>query len=222
MQDDPLVMPGHDLAGILENPVGRRILVCRLLGQRIGDGIMEGQQRDLHLRNQHVHVLARIADQGGAFLIARQVVVPAAVVTAQQQLRRIAPAVQVRLGDRTVAVQAFQVQTRAADVAQQGLVVVVGHRGPVGGDVVRHVLPEHRPSGGDRARLAAPAGGAVTGTTGATQRMHQSGVDTQRRQVGKQPGVASAARWCVHGPAGREAVVACRPARRAVHVSGTR
>ena len=179
MQHHPLVVPGECLAGRGE----QLRLGYPVDAQPVDQPVVRADHRDLHLRNQHVHVLARIADQGGAFLIARQVVVPAAVVAAQQQLRRIAPAVQVRLGDRTVAVQAFQVQTRAADVAQQGFVVVVGHRGPVGGDVVRHVLPEHRPSGGDRARLAAPAGGAVTGTTGATQRMHQSGAHFQARAL---------------------------------------
>ena len=65
----------------------------------------EGQ---MHLRHEHVGVVARVADDRRAFDVAQHV----GVVGAEQQLRGVVAAKKVGMADRSVAVQAFEVQLR--------------------------------------------------------------------------------------------------------------
>ena len=84
--------------------------------------------RHLHLRHQQVHVLTRIAHQRDALLVARKVVGATQLIDAEQELGRIIAPEQVRIAGRSIAVETLQVEPGAAHVADQRLIVMVGHR----------------------------------------------------------------------------------------------
>jgi hypothetical protein len=79
----------------------------------------------VHLGDQHVDVLARVAGQSDAFRVAGQVVLLARPDPAQQELGRIVPAVEVGIADWPFAVERLQIQPRAVGVPEQLRVVVV-------------------------------------------------------------------------------------------------
>ena len=111
----------------------------------------------MELVDEQVHVVARVADQREALLVARHVV----AARAEQQLRRVVALVEVRAADRAAAVEALEVEPRRAEVAQPTLLGVRAERRAVGGDVVRDELADERPAGRDGRVVARPPASAL-------------------------------------------------------------
>jgi len=86
------------------------------------------QHGHVELAHEQVHVVAGIADQGDALVVAGQVPRPPGVVAAEQQLGGVVAVVQEGAAGRTVAVDAFQVDPWAAGVADLGQLGVMGQR----------------------------------------------------------------------------------------------
>ena len=105
----------------------------RMAAQAVDQAIVGPDHGHLHLGDQNVGILARVARQGDALRVAGQVVFIARPAPAEQQPGRIAAAVEIGVGDRPLAVQQFQVEPGAARVPEQLGVVVMGQRRPVGG-----------------------------------------------------------------------------------------
>ena len=144
---------------------------------------MGADERDLQLAHEHVRVVARIADQRQALVVARDVAV------ALEQLRRVVAPVQVRRADRPAAVERLEVGARGAHVVQAREVRVRAQRRAVRGQVVRDVLSEERPAGlGLRVALAIAA---VAEPSGRADPVQQRLVGDQRGQV-EHPPVAPA------------------------------
>src|SRR5207237_6363975 len=99
----------------------------------------------VHLRDKKVDILAWVANERDSFLVARKVLGVAAIVWTEQHLGWLFPAEEERIADRSVAVHALQIETRAPGVPQKRLIVMYRDRRPVSGDVMRDELPEHRP-----------------------------------------------------------------------------
>ena len=146
-----------------------------------------------------------------AFLVARKVRGVASIVQTEQHLGRIFPAEEERIADRTVAVHALQIQTRAPRVPQKRLIVVVRDRRSVCSDVVRDELPEHGPTRRDALRLTARRIPRVASPARATKRMHDVWTDAQMRKIGKHPRVAMTAQRSVDAPPRSHAVIAGGP-----------
>ena len=138
----PLVVPGQRPTS-LGDQIGFRDAV---LTESINEAVMSLEHGDVHLRDQKVHVLARVADQRDALLVPRQVLRAPLVVESEQHLGRVFPAKEERVANRAVAIHGLEVQACAAGVPNQRRVVVMGHRGSVGCDVMGDELPEHRPA----------------------------------------------------------------------------
>ncbi len=188
-QGDPLVVPLQRPAGF-----GKQLrLGLAVLSQPVDEAVVSLDHRDLQLRHEEMDVLAGIADQGQAFLVAREVVRESSIVEAEQELGRILAAEEERVSRGTLAVQAFQVEARAADVANKGFVVMVGHRRAVRRDVMGDELPEHGPSGGDRPRLLTLRLRGVTRSARAADRMQKRRIDVQGGQVREHPRIAVSA-----------------------------
>ena len=101
-QHDRLVMPSKLARGGLEH-VGRG----RASSARPIDAPVVGaHEREVHLRHQHVGVVARVTDDGCAFDVAKHV----EAVGRREELGRILALKQVWVAHRAVTVQAFQIQ----------------------------------------------------------------------------------------------------------------
>jgi len=213
-QREPLVVPRQRPPRLFEEVR----LGDPVFAQPVDQPVVRLDHRDLHLRDQQVHVLPRVADQRHPFLVARQV----ARRGAQQQLGRVVPLVEVWVADRPLAVQGLQVQPRAADVAHHRLVVVVRHWRAVGRDVVSDVLAEDRPPGRDGPSLRAPCVHRVAGATRAADRVQERRICREVGKCWKHAGIAVPVR--AHRGAARrgQAVVPrrVRPCRRDVDVCG--
>jgi len=103
---------------------------------------VEAQQEDLQAADDHVLVVARVADQRDPLGVARHVF-DAVDVGREEHARRVFLVVLERLVDRAGSVEAVEVVARCPEVDQR--VRVVPHpqsRGCVEGDVVVHELAE--------------------------------------------------------------------------------
>jgi hypothetical protein len=98
----------------------------------------------MHLRHEYVRVVARIADDRGALRVPEDVI----AAWSGEELRGIAPLKEKRMTDRSVAIEAFEIELRRSSVSQASCVHMRLERGPVGGDIVRDELTEKRPTGG--------------------------------------------------------------------------
>ena len=175
VHDQPLVVPAERAACLVEE----FRLGDAVLAQPVDEQVVRADERNLHLAHEGVHVVARITDEGDALMVPRQV----AVVL--EQLRRVVAAVEVRRASRAVAVERLEVRARGARVAQCLEVGVRTQRRSVGGEVMRDVLAEERPTRFDVSRAFAVA--AVAETAGRTQLVQQRLVRVQRRQIEHPP-----------------------------------
>jgi hypothetical protein len=156
-----------------------------------------------------MHVVAGVADQGHALLVARHV----GAVGAEQELRRVVDVEQVRRADRAVRVDHLQVELRDARVAQRPGIDATGDGRAVGGDVVGDQLAEERPPGGLDGVVAAGAQpvqdhGRVADPAVAARAHQQPGVGAQRVQAGEHAPVTGRPGGPVHGAHVAEAMVA--------------
>ena len=161
----------------------------------------------MELVDEEVHVIARVADQGEAFLVSRHVV----SARPDQELGGIVALVQVRAADRAAAVEALEVEARRAEVPEPVLLGVRAEGRAVGRDVVRDELADERPTRRHGRVVAAglPGLATVAGAAGRADHVQQGLVGGERRQVGEHPPVAAAVDRRVDHPVGRQAVVAC-------------
>ena len=155
-----------------------------------------------------MHVVARVADERYALVVARQVAV------AGEQLRRVVTRVHVRRARRAAAVERLEIRARRPHVAERFEVGVRAKRGAVGGQVVRDVLAEERPAGLD-ARVAL-AVAAVAQPAGGADAVQERLVGLERGEVEHAPVPPALAERSVHAP-GCEAVVPDRRRRRDRH-----
>jgi len=215
LQQDPLVMPGGGTAGLgeqlrLGHPVGP---------QPVHQAFVEMQHGQVQLAHEQVDVVAGVADEGHTLGVAGQVGRGAGVVAADQELGRVVAVVQERHAGRAVAVDDLEVGPGAAGVADLGQLGVVGQRGAVGGDVVGHELPEHRPPGRPlgigvgRTGPQRDRGGGVAGPAGPAEGVQGVVLTVQRVELREQAPVAPTGRLRVHRPSRGQAVVA-DPSRR--------
>jgi hypothetical protein len=100
------------------------------------------EHREVQLRHEEVHVVARVADECDALAVARHV----GAAGAEEELRAVVPVEEIRTTNRSAAVDALEVDTRRAEVADCVGVGLMGDGRAVGGDVVRDELPEDRPA----------------------------------------------------------------------------
>jgi hypothetical protein len=115
----------------------------------IDHAVVKAEHRQVELRDEDVNVVARIADQGDALAVARQVGLLARIVQAEQELGRVVAPVEERVADRTVAVDALEVRARRAEVLDALTGRSAYERAAVGGDVVGDQLAEEGPAGRD-------------------------------------------------------------------------
>ena len=115
----------------------------------IDHAVVQAEHGQVELRDEDVHVIARIADQGRALAIARNVRLLARIVHAEEQHGRVVAPVEKRAANRTVAVDALQVRAWRAEVLHALTGRSVGERAAVGRDVVGDQLAEQGPSGSD-------------------------------------------------------------------------
>src|SRR2546430_8823513 len=88
-----------------------------VLAEPVNEAVMSLEHGDMHLGDQKVDILARVADQRDAFLVPGQVGREPLVVESKQHLGRVFPAKEVGVADRAVAVYALEVEARAAGVS---------------------------------------------------------------------------------------------------------
>ncbi len=98
----------------------------------------------MQLGHQHVRIVARVADDCDAFCVTLHV----CSVSTKQELRRIVTLVEERMAGRSVTVQAFKVELRAAGIVQFRWIGMGPQGGPVGRNIVSHKLTEDRPTSG--------------------------------------------------------------------------
>ena len=104
--------------------------------------VMSFEHRKMQLRNQHVRIVSRIADNRDAIRVPLHV----GSAGAEQELRGIVALVQKWMTGRSVAVQTFKVDLRGACVAQFRCVGVAAQNRSIGRNIVSHKLAEDRPS----------------------------------------------------------------------------
>jgi len=188
--------------------VGFRLAV---LSQPVDQPIVDLQHGEVQLRDEHVHVVAWIPDQRDALGVSGYVAGHALVIAADQHLDRVVSVVQEGVADGAVAVEAFKVGSRRAEVRDVGGIGLLEQQRAVGGDVVGDELPEKWPAGGDLGVIALiGVQAAVAGPFRPTEAEQELLVGVEPRQRREQAPVLAAAVLRRHADAARrrEAVVA--------------
>jgi hypothetical protein len=199
VNDDPLVVPRRDPAGLLEDLT----LGGPLIPEPIDGAVVGPDVGNLELAHEQVDVVARIADQRNPLVVARDVV----AALPQEQLGGIVPLVEVGRADRARAVDRLEVGARDAEVADSVGIRPTPNRRAVGRDVVGDELAEERPPRGHRPIRRAVGGGVIAEAPGAAQRMEPALVDLERRKIREEAAVAPALPRVVD-PLGGETLVA--------------
>src|SRR5262245_47465401 len=139
----------------------------------------------MHLRHEDVRIVPRVTDDCRSLSVSLDVI----RITGQQELRGVIAPEQKRLADRTISVQALEVQLRGPCVGQGRRVYVMADRRPIGGDVVGNELAEERPPGGFAAERAVVVffSPAVAQSSGAAEREQEGLVSREGRQLGEHP-----------------------------------
>jgi len=225
---DPLVVPGEGRTG----PVEDRALRHSVLAQQVDRAVVRVQQRDVQAEREQVNVVAGVADERHALLVARHVV----AAGAEQELRRVVEIEQEGRADRAVRVEDLQVELRGAGVEQRLGVDAAGDGRAVRGDVVGDELAEERPAGGLGGVVAVGGqlvedGGRVADPAGAARAYEQRRIRVQRFQLREHAPVARRPAGPVHGARRAEAVGAagdvgavgvCPSGSRGYHMSSLR
>ena len=80
----------------------------------VDERVVSLEHGEMQLRHQHVRIVARIADNRDALCVSLQV----CSVQTKQELRRVVALVEEWMAGRSVAVQAFKIELRAARIVQ--------------------------------------------------------------------------------------------------------
>src|SRR5262245_35136536 len=163
VEDDPLIVPSR-LTSRREKDLWFRDTAPAYVVDKDVVGL---QQREMHLRHQHVRVVPRVADDRDAFAVSRDV----CILNAQQKLRRVITSVEKRMSNRAVAIQTFEIQLRRTRIAQGAWIDVALQRRSIGRDVMGHELPKDRPPGGSVSKRTGSISRvtAITQSTGSTE-----------------------------------------------------
>src|SRR5262249_52418626 len=184
LQNCPLVVPAQLARGRLEHPILWNTLPSNVIDERV----VRLEHCQMHLRYEHVRVVARIADQRSSFGVARHV----GASRPEQELRRILTLVEKRMADGTVPVETLKIQLRGSSVPQAtGIGMRLKDRG-IGGNVVGDELTEDGPAGRDlaeRARCVLDVG-AFAPTASAPEGAKELFVGVERWQVREQTAVS--------------------------------
>ena len=113
MHDQPVVVPGREPARLREHV--HRVAQAPLLADVVDRVVVEEQERAMQPGDDHVLVVARIADDRGAVGAARQILEDAAAL--DLELDVVAGVVELLLRDRAGAVDRVEVERRSAEVA---------------------------------------------------------------------------------------------------------
>src|ERR1700760_3553429 len=96
----------------------------------------------MQLRDQHVRIVAWVADNRGALCVPLYV----CSVHTKQKLRRVVALEEKRMAGRSVAVQRFEVEFRTAGIVQFCRIGMRSQSGSIRSDIVSHKLPKNRPA----------------------------------------------------------------------------
>src|SRR5277367_1516923 len=110
VENDPLKMPAQIPRRCFEYAIGRGTTEPRYIHKHV----VSLEHGKMQLRDQHVRIVARIANNRDAVGVALEV----ESAGAKQELRSIVALVEERMAGGPVAVQTFEVDLRAARVAQ--------------------------------------------------------------------------------------------------------
>src|SRR5262249_2945686 len=137
-------MPPHHLRGAPEDFSS----VDTLFAQAIDHAIVKAQKSKLKLGDEQMRIVARVADDGEALFIARQVTRLAAVMT-YEELIRVMNVVEIRLTNWSGAIKRFKIEAWRAEILQNVYIFGLLQRCSIMGDVVGNKLPEEGPTCGD-------------------------------------------------------------------------
>src|SRR3954451_17186767 len=137
-----------------------------------------------------MNVVARVADQRDSLGVSGQVGLLSPLVATEQQQRRIVATVEEWSADLATSVEAFEVRPGTAKVDCVRELGAMSQRRAIGGDVVGDELSEQGPAGGGLGRVLAVRT-PVTDATGGAKRKQRIGFALERRQVRKEPLIAS-------------------------------
>ena len=119
------------------------------------------------------------------------------------------------MASRSVAVEAFKIELRAARIVQPLGIGMALQNGPVSRNVVRHKLAEDGPTGGGVTQGIRGVFdiSAVADATCTTKRVQELLIGLKRWQLGKHPTVSCGAKRCIDchfGSRRRQAVISNR------------
>src|ERR1700722_4364145 len=162
----------------------------------------------MQLRYEHMRIVARVADNRDALCVSLQV----CSVQPKEELCWIAALVEEWMAGRSVAVEAFKIELRAARIVQPRDIGVALQNGPVSRNVVSHKLAEDGPTGRG---VTQGIGGvldisAIADTACAAESMQESLIGLKRWQLGKHPSVTYGAKRgidCHFGSRRRQAMI---------------
>ena len=230
MRDDPLVVPAHEPLCLPQEVRGGPPGLVG--GEVVDDPVVKLDEEQVQLRDDEVLVVARVAEQRAALLVARQVhrrqrVVAGGAAHEQVDPRtaRAIPVVEEGLVGGAGPVERVEVQARRAEVDERvGVVVALQLRSGIERDVVVDELPEVRVARRDRLVVLAarPARHVID------ERVERRVVQLPGLELGEHPAEAPAllgrpaalpARRCQAVPRGGGGHRGDRPARilRCVH-----
>jgi hypothetical protein len=155
--------------------------MCR--ARLIDERVVSACKREMHLRYENVRIVSWVSDDRYAFSISLDI----SAFGAEQQLCRVVAMKQKWMPDRPVAVQAFEVQSRRARVAQLACVNAVPNGRTIGGDVMCNELTKEGPAGClvAKRRIVVDILLAVAQAADASQCEEKRFVGRKSRQVGK-------------------------------------
>src|SRR5271154_6934515 len=183
VQNDPLMVPSQIARRCFEYAVGRRSVATGFMHERV----VSLEHCEMQLRDQHVRIVPRIANDRDAVCIALHV----GSFGTEQELRWIVTLVEEWMTGRSVAVQTFKVELRAARVAQFRRIGMAPQNRSVGRNIVSHKLTEDRPSGSGIAQRAGSVIGiaAIADATCTAERAQELLIRLERWQLGKHAAV---------------------------------
>ena len=109
-QDDALIVPAQLSGRGVEHA---RLRHAGRAGP-VDERVVGARERQVHLGDEHVRIVPRVADDGRAFLVPQHV----RGIAAQQQLRGIVATKQVGMSHRPVAIEALEVQLWRSSISQ--------------------------------------------------------------------------------------------------------
>ena len=181
VKNDPLIVPPQLPGRFVEHAIVRYSGEPRFIDERV----VSLEHGEMQLRHQHVRIVARVADNRDALCVSLQV----CSVHTKQELRRVVTLVEERMAGRSVAVEGFKIELRAASIVQFRGIGMGSQNGPVSRYVVSHKLAEDGPTGGGVSQGVGSVidVSAIAETACATERVQELLIGLKRWKFGKHP-----------------------------------